>query len=222
SKGWLQFEKEKLVDGVMANALSYVVKPYKIKRDHLRDKLKNDKNIEEFEMHQIRKQIKKIQKEIRKQSQRSPLDIYQEAEEHIDWLEVSATHMEGSKSYLECEIMWKNCMSISVNKKRPTKEEDARLVDLVQKHNGENWDLIAEELQTGRTAVQCFERYQRHLNEHLRKSKSKSDFLNSNIEHNRNYSDLYWTPEEDEELIKVVETFRVGNFIPWNQVCCPN
>ncbi|GFT04077.1 snRNA-activating protein complex subunit 4 [Trichonephila clavipes] len=59
-------------------------------------------------------------------------------------------------------------------------------------------DLVWVYTPTERSAVQCLERYQTCLNKALIKK--------------------YWTPEEDKKLMDVVESLKVGKFIPWNRV----
>ncbi|CAL1292290.1 unnamed protein product [Larinioides sclopetarius] len=107
--------------------------------------------------------------------------------------------LDGNRTGEECEMMWNNYLSIFIKKGPFTAAEDEKLKQLVEKYNGKNWDAIAEELQTGRSAIQCFERYQKCLNKALRKK--------------------YWTPQEDAKLLHLVESNRIGDFIPWNIVC---
>ncbi|XP_035230357.1 uncharacterized protein LOC118202305, partial [Stegodyphus dumicola] len=52
---------------------------------------------------------------------------------------------------------------------------------------------------TNRTAIQCFSRYQSHVNKNFVKS--------------------FWTPEEDDHLINIVNLLRIDNYIPWSKVC---
>ena len=82
-----------------------------------------------------------------------------------------------------------------ISKKTFTKKEDKLLLFLSQKHKSHNWTAIATELGSGRTALQCFKRYQRSLNTSLLRSK--------------------WTEEEDALLIVSVKKYGDKN---WQQV----
>ncbi|XP_055952564.1 snRNA-activating protein complex subunit 4-like isoform X2 [Argiope bruennichi] len=194
---WMLFEKHMLINAVYSNCLGFILKPYKTRRNYLRDKLKDDlKNLTEAEEASLKKQIKEIEKEINKQCRKYRDEVIIEAKDHIRWHEIA---LDGYRTGDECEIMWNNYMSIFVKKDPFTEEEDRKLKELVEKYSGKNWDAIAEELQTGRSAIQCFERYQRSLNTAMHKK--------------------YWTPEEDAKLAHLVESNKIGNFIPWNIVC---
>lgn len=48
-----------------------------------------------------------------------------------------------------------------------TQDEDVNLLKLTNEHGVANWRTIATDLGGGRSAIQCFERYQRKLNEEL-------------------------------------------------------
>ncbi|GFT04051.1 snRNA-activating protein complex subunit 4 [Trichonephila clavipes] len=197
SKQWTKREKENLKKGVYASALKYISNPYYIRLQYLESKL-NGEHIQEYEKNVLEEEIANVKIDIQNESDRPHEEVISEAKDHIDWLEVSA-HLDGSRSFMECETMWNNFASIFVNKKPFSPEEDAKLQQLTQEHNERNWDSIAEKLKTGRSAFQCFQRYQSHLNKTLIRK--------------------FWTPEEDAKMLKVIETYRVGKFIPWNIVC---
>ncbi|GFY61942.1 transcription factor MYB3R-4 [Trichonephila inaurata madagascariensis] len=196
-KQWTKKEKENLRKGVYASALKYILNPYYIRLQYLESKL-NGEHIQEYEKNVLEEEIANVKIDIQNESDRPHEEVISEAKDHIDWLEVSA-HLDGSRNFKECETMWNNYASIVVNKKPFSPEEDAKLQQLAQEHNERNWDSIAEKLKTGRSAFQCFQRYQSHLNKSLIRK--------------------FWTPEEDAKMLKVIETYRVGKFIPWNIVC---
>ena len=79
-----------------------------------------------------------------------------------------------------------------------TKQEDKQLLALAKEHKAFDWQKVATDLGTNRTAWQCFRRYQRSLNSNMMKSK--------------------WTPEEDELLRKAVKECGDKN---WQQVRAP-
>ncbi|XP_054716166.1 uncharacterized protein LOC129225708 [Uloborus diversus] len=64
-KPWLAAESQKLMDGVADSVLNEALKPYKLRRDHLRNKLK-DVNLPEFEEPVIQLELENIEYEIEK------------------------------------------------------------------------------------------------------------------------------------------------------------
>ena len=97
-----------------------------------------------------------------------------------------------------CELMWKNLLHPTINKKAWKPEEDAHLKALAVASQEMNWDRVADELNTGRTGFICFLRYQQ--------------------KHNRVYSKRKWSEAEDKWLIHLVTTTRINRFIPWSKV----
>ena len=61
-----------------------------------------------------------------------------------------------------------------------------------------DWDRIAAQLGTGRTAFLAFQRYQ--------------------TKHNRAYDNRRWTAEEDSRLRELVRQCRINRFVPWTKV----
>lgn len=55
------------------------------------------------------------------------------------------------------------------NKKTWSREEDAKLIELVDEHGANNWTLIAKELGGGKRSKQCRERYHNHLQADIKK-----------------------------------------------------
>jgi hypothetical protein len=115
-----------------------------------------------------------------------------------DWMKISAVDLEGVHSADECRAMWHNYLHPMIRKSKWTKDEDDKLKELVIKYENQNWDAIAQELGTQRSAYQCMFQYQTRLNDSLKKSN--------------------WTKEEDDYLKEVVERCRFGSYIPWAKV----
>ncbi|GFY61945.1 transcription factor MYB3R-2 [Trichonephila inaurata madagascariensis] len=191
---WIKFELDKLSQGVLENAMEITLQPFKEKEKYYKDKMKN---LDGSARKKVKLRLKEIIEKRKKESQRPRVEIIKEVEDRIDWMQIAVRYLESARSYEECEAMWKNYASIFISKLPFSAEEDARLSKLVKKYNERNWDAIAEEM-TGRSAIQCLERYQTCLNKALIKK--------------------YWTPEEDKKLMDVVESVKVGKFIPWNRV----
>ncbi|CAL1292294.1 unnamed protein product [Larinioides sclopetarius] len=200
-KPWSSIEKARLLKGVNEVALDYVLKPLTRRLEFLKDKIKDqrkDGTLIKYQEIEMKEEIKCIKYTIKQKCRKSTEEIIKEAGDNIDWMRVSAQFFEGCRSDEDCELMWNNCLSIFVNKKRFSAAEDKKLEKLVKKYHEKNWDLIAEELQTGRNAIQCCSRYHRHLNKNILKKG-------------------FWTDEESAKLLRVVEELRIGNYIPWIQ-----
>ncbi|GBL84237.1 snRNA-activating protein complex subunit 4 [Araneus ventricosus] len=199
---WSSFDKAQLLKGVYEVAFDYVLKPYTRRLEFLQDKIKDkrkDKTLIKYQEIEMKEEIKRIKYTIKQKCKKSTEEIIKEAGDNIDWMRISAQFFEGLRSEEDCELMWNNCLSIFVNKKRFSTAEDRKLEKLVKKYREKNWDLIAKELQTGRTAIQCCIRYHRHLNKNIAKKG-------------------LWSAEEDAKLLRVVEELRIGDYIPWLQV----
>ncbi|XP_031772830.1 snRNA-activating protein complex subunit 4 homolog [Apis florea] len=107
--------------------------------------------------------------------------------------------LEYIHSPLDCSVMWNVFLQPDINKSHWTKSEDIKLRKIVKKYKFQNWDKIAKELNTNRTAYQCFIRY--NTTKKLPKIRNCT-----------------WENEEDERLLKLIEIFKVGDFIPWGDV----
>ncbi|XP_014675914.1 PREDICTED: snRNA-activating protein complex subunit 4-like [Priapulus caudatus] len=127
----------------------------------------------------------------------SDKDLYETYKDiKIDWLRISVTDFENSRSAIECQLKWENEASPLISQVRWVKQEDEKVKSLVEIKKEKNWRKIAKEVGSCRTAFQCFQRYQTRLNDSLTKKN--------------------WTAEEDKQLTKVVNQCRVGDYIPWN------
>jgi hypothetical protein len=100
--------------------------------------------------------------------------------------------------------MWRHAVHPSNGSDRPwTPEEDAALEKLWAAGGDdttERWEGVAAAMATGRSAFQCFARFRRE------QVKDASSIR------------ACWTDEEDKQLLRLVETFRTGEFVPWPKV----
>ncbi|KRT83299.1 hypothetical protein AMK59_4702, partial [Oryctes borbonicus] len=117
----------------------------------------------------------------------------------INWLNISKCDF-GSRHLPEaCKGFWNIYLHPSINKEDWTKTENAQIMELAKKYNFQNWDLIAKELNNGRSGfVVCFHYYS-SLFDKIRKDR--------------------FDPEEDQFLIDVVNACRIEDYIPWSKVC---
>ncbi|CAG8512206.1 10404_t:CDS:10 [Paraglomus occultum] len=109
----------------------------------------------------------------------------------VDWRFI-AKHFVQTKTASECLMQWTNHDHPRINKSSWTKPEIAKLRAIAQRHKFRNWQAIALEVATNRTAAECFKTYVRQNSEPRK-----------------------WTKEEDEILIQAVDLYGEKN---WQQV----
>nr|XP_006006862.1 PREDICTED: myb-related protein A isoform X1 [Latimeria chalumnae] len=103
-----------------------------------------------------------------------------------DWSMI-ACHL-ANRSDVQCQHRWQKVLNPELIKGPWTKEEDQRVIELVQKYGPKRWSLIAKHLK-GRIGKQCRERWHNHLNPEVKKSS--------------------WTEEEDRIIYEAHR--RLGN-----------
>ncbi|KAM4028314.1 LOW QUALITY PROTEIN: myb-related protein A [Anomaloglossus baeobatrachus] len=84
-----------------------------------------------------------------------------------DWTLVACHFM--NRSDIQCQHRWQKVLNPELVKGPWTKEEDQRVIELVQKYGPKRWSLIAKHLK-GRIGKQCRERWHNHLNPEVKKS----------------------------------------------------
>ncbi|XP_030046020.1 myb-related protein A isoform X2 [Microcaecilia unicolor] len=89
-----------------------------------------------------------------------------------DWGLV-ANHLQN-RSDVQCQHRWQKVLNPELIKGPWTKEEDQRVIELVQKYGPKRWSLIAKHLK-GRIGKQCRERWHNHLNPEVKKSSWTED-----------------------------------------------
>ncbi|XP_031845132.1 proximal sequence element A Pbp95 [Nomia melanderi] len=117
----------------------------------------------------------------------------------FDWFKISSIYFEDVHSPLDCRVMWNVFLHPEINKSCWSKSEDVKLKEITKQHKFQNWDNIAEELNTNRSAYQCFIRY-------------------NTIRKLPKIRNCIWEHREDDRLLKLVKIFQIGNFIPWGEV----
>ncbi|XP_048364309.1 myb-related protein A [Sphaerodactylus townsendi] len=103
-----------------------------------------------------------------------------------DWAFI-ASHLQN-RSDFQCQHRWQKVLNPELIKGPWTKEEDQRVIELVQKYGPKRWSLIAKHLK-GRIGKQCRERWHNHLNPEVKKCS--------------------WTEEEDRIIYEAHK--RLGN-----------
>ncbi|XP_063079193.1 transcriptional activator Myb [Engraulis encrasicolus] len=93
-----------------------------------------------------------------------------------------------NRSDVQCQHRWQKVLNPELIKGPWTKEEDQRVIELVQKYGPKRWSVIAKHLK-GRIGKQCRERWHNHLNPEVKKTS--------------------WTQEEDRIIYQAHE--KLGN-----------
>ncbi|KAF9427100.1 Myb-like DNA-binding domain protein [Podila epigama] len=77
----------------------------------------------------------------------------------LDWERISVRYVQ-TRTPTQCLIQWTGHDHPGINKGAWRKKEIVRLEELVEKHQARDWIKIALDLDTNRTASQCFRRHQ--------------------------------------------------------------
>ncbi|GAB1294966.1 Transcriptional activator Myb [Apodemus speciosus] len=84
-----------------------------------------------------------------------------------DW-KVIANYL-PNRTDVQCQHRWQKVLNPELIKGPWTKEEDQRVIELVQKYGPKRWSVIAKHLK-GRIGKQCRERWHNHLNPEVKKT----------------------------------------------------
>lgn len=118
----------------------------------------------------------------------------------FDWLKIAASMpQEVVRSSNECSKLWDFYLSPKFSKVDWSTEEDDKIIELAKKYDEQEWDKVASELNTDRSAFQIFSYYSSNLR-------------------NRVHFGERWTHKEDEYLRNVINGCTYGNFISWKKV----
>ncbi|XP_061756674.1 transcriptional activator Myb isoform X2 [Nerophis ophidion] len=103
-----------------------------------------------------------------------------------DWKVIA--NLLSNRTDVHCQHRWQKVLNPELIKGPWTKEEDQRVIELVQKYGAKRWSVIAKHLK-GRIGKQCRERWHNHLNPEVKKTS--------------------WTEEEDHIIYQAHE--KLGN-----------
>ncbi|KAK7095295.1 uncharacterized protein [Littorina saxatilis] len=194
---WYQRHKKILIKVVTEDALEKLLQPLLSRREIEEEKLEQTaENGEEW--HLIKARIANIDEEI-EQKRKTPQDqlLANVDTNRVDWMKISNITFHGRRDWQVCQRAWLHSVSPRINHDEWKPEEEQRLSELIKETNGSNWVYIAQQLGTGRTAFQCLQYYQQHLNPEMLSRP--------------------WSKEEDKQLISVVEKCRQVHF-NWTKV----
>ncbi|NXP48526.1 SNPC4 protein, partial [Heliornis fulica] len=192
---WKSREKTLLRNAVVSDRLQRLLQPKLLKLSYWNQKLEKVKT--EMEKQILEKQIKEVEQEIEAINQLPESDLIGNRFDEHDWEKISNIHFDGQRSPEELSKFWQNCEHPSINKKEWTEEEIERLKKIAAKHSYVDWQSIAQELGTNRTAFQCLQKYQIYNKDLKRKE---------------------WTKAEDQMLLELVQEMRVGSHIPYKKI----
>ncbi|KYQ50072.1 snRNA-activating protein complex subunit 4 [Trachymyrmex zeteki] len=116
----------------------------------------------------------------------------------FDWHKISVMDFDNKHSPGECRAMWNVYLHPAFRKSEWTNAEDKKLLKCIREYKCQDWDAIAQKLDTNRSAYQCFIRYNT-----IKKVPLAGQF---------------WTRQEDKHLTKVINTIKIGDYISWSDV----
>ncbi|XP_056633336.1 transcriptional activator Myb isoform X2 [Diorhabda sublineata] len=123
--------------------------------------------------------------------------LKQLVEEYNEKWDIIAEHF-PDRSDVQCQQRWTKVVNPELVKGPWTKEEDEKVIELVNKYGAKKWTLIARHLK-GRIGKQCRERWHNHLNPKIKKSA--------------------WTEQEDELIYQAHQMYgnqwaRIAKLLP--------
>uniref|UniRef100_A0A8C6U3N7 snRNA-activating protein complex subunit 4 n=1 Tax=Neogobius melanostomus TaxID=47308 RepID=A0A8C6U3N7_9GOBI len=193
---WEGWQKGLLIHAVFRDRLRKLIQPKLSRIDFLTQKLSSAPDSTKA---QIQDQILALERDIQAIREKKQEEVIGGRFEDVDWARISNIDFEGSREASDLQCFWQNFLHPSINKERWTDDDIQRLKELSLKNQERNWTGISQELGTGRTAFMCLQTYQRFASDSLRKRR--------------------WTPEEDAHLRQLVDKMRIGNYIPYTQIC---
>ncbi|KYN16357.1 snRNA-activating protein complex subunit 4 [Trachymyrmex cornetzi] len=116
----------------------------------------------------------------------------------FDWHKISVMDFDNKHSPGECRAMWNVYLHPAFKKSEWTNVEDKKLLKCIREYKYQDWDAIAQKLDTNRSAYQCFIRYNTIKKVPL--------------------AGQPWTRQEDKHLTKIINAIKIGDYISWSDV----
>lgn len=192
---WKTWEKVLLRKSVVSDRLQRLLQPKLLKLEYLQQK--QSRATSELEKQVLEKQAREAEKEVQDINQLPEEALLGDRLDSHDWDKISNVNFEGGRSTEEIRKFWQNYEHPSINKQEWSEQEVTQLKAVAAKHGHLDWQSIAEELGTRRTAFQCLQKYQQHSPALKRRE---------------------WTEEEDRMLTRLVQAMRVGSHIPYRRI----
>ncbi|XP_053551883.1 snRNA-activating protein complex subunit 4 [Bombina bombina] len=195
NRKWRSRDNEELKTAVISDYLQRKLQPKLFKVEYLNQKLVDSKD--EMAKKILTKQIQETETEIEDINHLPEESLLGERLTDHDWDKISKINFEGVHSAEKLKMIWQNREHPHISKVEWAEEEIDKLQKISLKHNYVNWQAIADELGTNRTAFQCLQKFQQH---------------------NKEFKKKEFTKDEDEMLTHLVQQMRVGNHIPYQKI----
>nr|XP_020650494.1 snRNA-activating protein complex subunit 4 [Pogona vitticeps] len=192
---WKSREKQLLHQAVMSDRLQRLLQPKLMNLEYLNEKRAKCRN--EMDQQIVDKQIQEKEREINDINLLPEESLLGNRYDEHDWDKIANINFEGTRSATELRRYWQNSEHPSISKKEWSEDEIEKLKDIATRRNCVDWEAIAEELGTQRTAFQCLQTFQAS-NRDLRRSE--------------------WSPEEDQMLLQLIQEMRIGKHIPYRKI----
>ncbi|XP_057702876.1 snRNA-activating protein complex subunit 4 isoform X2 [Corythoichthys intestinalis] len=196
-KRWKSWQKTLLIHSVNTDCLKKLVQPKLSRMDYLSQKLSSSDKSEE-EKQQLKMHLENLEKDIEGFKVKKEDELVGGRDEEHDWHKIAKIDFEGTREADDLRLFWQNFLHPAVNKNLWSADEVERLKEISERNKESNWELVAQELGTGRTAFMCLQTFQRFISTSLKRGP--------------------WTAAEDRKFIQMVEKMRIGNFIPYTQI----
>ncbi|XP_067398290.1 snRNA-activating protein complex subunit 4-like [Emydura macquarii macquarii] len=185
-KWWKSREKALLNKSVISDRLQRLLQPKLLKLSYLNQKLEKAKS--EMEKQILEKQVKEAEHEIEEINHLPEETLLGNRLDEHDWEKISNMNFDGSRNAKELRKFWQNWEHPTINKREWNEEEIEKLKEIAVKHNCLDWQTIAQELGTNRSAFQCLQKFQAY---------------------NKDFKRKEWTKEEDQMLLQLVQEMRL-------------
>ncbi|XP_032993449.1 snRNA-activating protein complex subunit 4 [Lacerta agilis] len=192
---WKSQEKLLLRQSVVSDQLQHLLQPKLLKLDYLSEK--REKLKDEMGRQILWKQIQETTQEIEDINQLPEGSLLGNRLDEHDWEKIANINFEGTRNAKELRKYWQNFEHPSISKREWNEEEVEKMKEIATRRNCQDWEAIALELGTQRTAFQCLQKFQA-FNKEFKKSE--------------------WSPEEDQILLQLVQEMRVGKHIPYRKI----
>uniref|UniRef100_A0A131YJY2 snRNA-activating protein complex subunit 4 n=1 Tax=Rhipicephalus appendiculatus TaxID=34631 RepID=A0A131YJY2_RHIAP len=196
SMHWSAEENRMLVNAVKSNLLQQSLESMMDRKETLAQKILETEDPDQIA--DITARMDQLDELVTKTRDLSLEELLEQSTRPIDWLRIAAVDMRSHRTAFDCEMRWRHMLDVRLNQGPWTPAEDERLKSLAAKWNERNWDQIAQEMKSGRSAFQCAQHYASRLV----------------TRHNMGT----FTEEENHRLQQLISVCTEGDDISWAQV----
>ncbi|XP_070384487.1 uncharacterized protein [Dermacentor albipictus] len=158
---WTTDENRMLVDAVKTNVLQQSLESLMDRKEALAQRLLLTEDSEQSA--ELTERIDQLDKQVAETRNLSLEQLLEQSSRPIDWIRIAAVDMRSHRTAFGCEMRWRHLLDVRLNQGPWTNAEDERLRALATKWGERNWDQVAQELKTGRSAFQCATHYSTRL-----------------------------------------------------------